>query len=60
VASLELADVSVELDGASVLAGVSLSVADGEFVGVVGPSGGGKSTCCERSPGSSGSRAARS
>jgi branched-chain amino acid transport system ATP-binding protein len=41
---LEVEDLAVRYDKASILNGVSLSVGAGEFVGVVGPNGAGKST----------------
>ncbi len=41
---LSVADVTVELDGATILAGGGLVVETGEFVGLVGPNGSGKST----------------
>jgi len=37
-------DVVVELDGARILDGVSVEVADGEWLSIVGPNGAGKST----------------
>src|SRR5882672_5441281 len=41
---LEIEDLAVRYDKASILNGVSLTVHAGEFVGVVGPNGAGKST----------------
>ena len=41
---LEVVDVSVSFDAVDALAGVSLSVADGQFVGLIGPNGAGKTT----------------
>ncbi|MBB4298471.1 MULTISPECIES: ABC transporter ATP-binding protein [Rhizobium] len=41
---LELGNISKSFDGMKVLGDISLSVADGEFVSIVGPSGSGKST----------------
>src|SRR5256714_6147322 len=41
---LEVEDLAVRYDKASILNGVSLTVDGGEFVGVVGPNGAGKST----------------
>ena len=42
--ALELRDVRVRFGGVDALAGVSLSVARGEIVGVIGPNGAGKTT----------------
>ena len=42
--SLELQDLSVELDGRLIVSAVNLTVADGEFAGLLGPNGSGKST----------------
>ena len=42
--NLELREVAYGVDGESILEGVSLSVADGEVVTVIGPSGAGKTT----------------
>ena len=41
---LEIKDLSVRYDKAQILNGVSLTVNQGEFVGLVGPNGAGKST----------------
>ncbi|HSG74774.1 MAG TPA: ABC transporter ATP-binding protein [Burkholderiales bacterium] len=41
---LEVKDLGVRYDKAVILNGVSLSVGEGEFVGIVGPNGAGKST----------------
>ncbi len=42
--TLELCDLSVDLDGRAIVKTVSLHVADGEFAGLLGPNGSGKST----------------
>jgi len=42
--SLELVDLSVDLSGRRIVAGVDLRVGDGEFAGLLGPNGSGKST----------------
>jgi NitT/TauT family transport system ATP-binding protein len=42
--AIKLINVSVEFDGKSVLRDVNLEVKQGEFVALIGPSGGGKST----------------
>jgi zinc/manganese transport system ATP-binding protein len=44
VTALQLTDVTLALGGRTVLAGVTLEVADSEFVGVLGPNGAGKTT----------------
>jgi iron complex transport system ATP-binding protein len=41
---IEVKDIVFSYDGARVIDGVSFSVADGEFVGVIGPNGSGKTT----------------
>ncbi|TSA83848.1 ABC transporter permease subunit [Deinococcus detaillensis] len=43
-AAIELQDVSLRLGGREVLSGVNLEVRRGEFLAIIGPSGGGKST----------------
>ena len=43
-AVIQLRNVSVEFDGHQVLSDVNLDIKDGEFVALIGPSGGGKST----------------
>ncbi len=42
--AIEFCDVTLRLGGCDVLAGVNLDIAAGEFVGVFGPNGGGKTT----------------
>jgi NitT/TauT family transport system ATP-binding protein len=42
--SIRLENVSVEFDGKPVLRDINLSVKQGEFIALIGPSGGGKST----------------
>lgn len=41
---LELQNVSVSYDGCEALSGVNLTISRGDFLGVIGPNGGGKST----------------
>ena len=41
---VEFRDVSLRLDGRTILAGVNLEINSGEFVGVLGPNGAGKTT----------------
>ena len=60
MAKVAIRDVSKAFGSVQVLHGVSVDIADGEFVVLVGPSGCGKSTCCAWSPGSRASPAARS
>jgi ABC-type multidrug transport system fused ATPase/permease subunit len=42
--SIEARDIVLEVDGDTILGGVNLDIRAGEFVAVVGPTGGGKST----------------
>ena len=42
--TIELKDVFVEYDGINVLSGIDFSADDGEFIGIIGPNGGGKTT----------------
>ncbi len=41
---IEVNDIVKSFDGLRVLDGVSLTIADGEFLSIVGPSGAGKTT----------------
>ena len=41
---IELKGVSVAYDDADVLSGVNLCVDEGDFIGIIGPNGGGKTT----------------
>jgi zinc transport system ATP-binding protein len=41
---VSLKDIWVYYDGTSILEGISLSVAQGDFLGIIGPNGGGKTT----------------
>ncbi len=41
---IEISDLSFAYDGPLVLSGIDLQVPEGEFLGIVGPNGGGKST----------------
>lgn len=42
--AIEATEITVEIDGARLLAGVTLSVGRGTFIGLIGPNGAGKST----------------
>ena len=42
--SLELRDLSVDIAGLRIVAGIGFTVPDGSFTGLLGPNGSGKST----------------
>jgi ATPase subunit of ABC transporter with duplicated ATPase domains len=51
-ASLHARDISLALGARHILTGVDLAVDPGQRIGLVGPNGVGKSTCCASSPAS--------